>query len=351
MAARLEQIACLAGIAPWKRKRVRAMLSAGRELPHARTARQAVDLALERGGAIACWASRQPAGLAELAAQAGVPIWSVEDGFIRSAGLGAALVQPCSLVLDSRGAHYDSTRPSDLEVLLANYRFNAEELARARRLIRQIRAAGITKYNLAGRVPVLPAGRRVVLVLGQVDDDRSVLLGGQGESVAGMLARVRTEEPDAFLVYKPHPDVVAGIRQGVVRADADLVVADSDLDALLARADMVHVLTSQAGFEALLRDRPVTVHGQPFYAGWGLTRDLRPPDRRGRALSLDQLVAGALIAYPHYFHPAEGRCCEVEDLVGHLAQLGNVASPSGLRSKLASALARRAALPGQEQAQ
>ncbi|MEY4951625.1 MAG: hypothetical protein RL299_49, partial [Pseudomonadota bacterium] len=60
MAARLEGIACLAGIAPWKRGRVIAMLSATEKLPHARDAAQAVGIAQKRGGAVACWNSRQP---------------------------------------------------------------------------------------------------------------------------------------------------------------------------------------------------------------------------------------------------------------------------------------------------
>ena len=60
------------------------------------------------------------------------------------------------------------------------------------------------------------------------------------------------------------------------------------------------MLTSLAGFEALLRGKSVTCYGQPFYAGWGLTQDLQPPARRSRRLDIDELVYGALIAYPLY---------------------------------------------------
>ena len=67
---------------------------------------------------------------------------------------------------------------------------------------------------------------------------------------------------------------------------------------LLAAVDEVHVLTSLAGFEALQRGKRVVTYGQPFYAGWGLTEDIYPVDRRTRRLSLDELVAGALIVYP-----------------------------------------------------
>jgi capsular polysaccharide export protein len=62
----------------------------------------------------------------------------------------------------------------------------------------------------------------------------------------------------------------------------------------------MHVLTSLAGFEALLRGKAVTCHGQPFYAGWGLTTDRIPHPRRQRTLQLDELVAATLILYPIY---------------------------------------------------
>ena len=45
--------------------------------------------------------------------------------------------------------------------------------------------------------------------------------------------------------------------------------------------DEVHVNSSLAGFEALLRGTKVSTYGVPFYAGWGLTEDHGPiPARR-----------------------------------------------------------------------
>lgn len=87
---------------------------------------------------------------------------------------------------------------------------------------------------------------------------------------------------------------------------------------LLPLVDEVHVLTSLTGFEALLRGKPVTCHGQPFYAGWGLTTDLLPPARRARHLSLDELVAGALILYPRYASPRTGRPATPEQALDDL---------------------------------
>ena len=68
--ARVEAVACLAGIAPWKRARVKSMFR-NRHGPVFRNgARGAVRAARARGGAIACWASRVPEGLEEAAASA-----------------------------------------------------------------------------------------------------------------------------------------------------------------------------------------------------------------------------------------------------------------------------------------
>lgn len=106
----------------------------------------------------------------------------------------------------------------------------------------------------------------------------------------------------------------------VVLASADRIVREQSMAALLDAVDSVHVLTSLTGFEALLRGREVTCHGTPFYAGWGLTHDLGDvPDRRGRRLSLDELVAGVLILYPRYLDPVTGLPCPPEVLVGRMA--------------------------------
>lgn len=312
-------VACLAGIAPWKRSRIRQLLG-DPDLPHAHNATGAIRLATERRGAIATWATRVPAGLEELAAQAGIPLWRIEDGFVRSVGLGAALHLPASIVLDRTGIYYDPSRPSDLETMLSSHRFSDAERERANDLGEALRKLRLTKYNLAGTPVALPANRRITLVIGQVADDASMQLGAAGLSTEELIEQARAADPSAYLVYKPHPDVVAGLRQGLVDAAADLVVTDGDLLALVERADGIHVLSSLAGFEALLRGKAVHVHGQPFYAGWGLTIDHNPPPRRGRKLQLTELVAAALIAYPLYCNPDSGERVEVEELVRLLGQ-------------------------------
>ena len=192
-----------------------------------------------------------------------------------------------------------------------------------------ILAAGISKYgsDAVHAFPPRQAGRRLVLVPGQVEDDMSVCLGGGGlSSNLELLRRARALEPQAEIWFRPHPDVNAGHRKGAVRdADAlehaDRIVQGGGMAPLLDQVDAVHVLTSLTGFEALLRAREVTCHGTPFYAGWGLTRDFGTmPDRRGRQLTLDALIAAVLIVYPRYLDPVTGLPCAPEVLVRRISE-------------------------------
>ena len=336
------RIAAAAGMAWWKRAEIRRFLWAPRPVPLAfRSAPAAIRRAARQHDGVAVWPSRVPSRTGADAAARGVPLIQVEDGFIRSVGLGADLVPPLSVIADPLGIHYDPSRPSELERLIGDGDFPPSLIERAAALRARIVAGGVSKYGGAGDAvpPARRSDRRLVLVPGQVEDDRSVLLGGAG--VAGnldLLRRVRLAEPDAEIWFRPHPDVDAGHRRGGLRdADAlahvDRVVRGGSMAALLALVDAVHVLTSLTGFEALLRGREVACHGAPFFAGWGLTRDLAPaPDRRRRRVSLDELVAATLILYPRYLDPVTMLPCPAETLVSRLA--GTSASRPGLLVRL-----------------
>ena len=318
-------IVAAAGIAWWKRHEIaRFLWTPEHPLRFRRSERRAITQAARQRGSIAVWPSRVSAGMAENARAAGVPLVRIEDGFVRSVGLGSNLVPPSSIALDRLGIHYDPAQASDLEALLATADFPPALLARAERLRQVILDAGISKYggDSDHAFPEAQPGRRLVLVPGQVEDDMSVQLGGCGlASNLELLRRARTLEPDAEIWFRPHPDVDAGHRKGVVRDDdalrhADRIVRGGSMARLLELVDAVQVLTSLTGFEALLRGRDVTCHGTPFYAGWGLTRDLAPvPERRGRQLTLEQLVAAVLILYPRYLDPVTHLPCPPEVLI------------------------------------
>lgn len=256
----------------------------------------------------------------------GVQKLRMEDGFLRSVGLGADLVRPLSWIVDTKGIYYDATRPSDLEERLAKQAFDPALLARAAALRQRVVAAGLTKYNVGADAWQRPdRAARVILVPGQVESDASLTYGAPGvRTNIGLLQSVRNANPDAYLVYKPHPDVQARLRaEGQNEREAhrwcNEVVTQADMGDLLMQVDEVHVITSLAGFEALLRGKAVTCYGQPFYAGWGLTRDILPIARRKRRLSIDELVAGALIEYPLYLSRDGKRLIAPEQALDELA--------------------------------
>ena len=253
------------------------------------------------------------------------PMIRLEDGFIRSVGLGADLIKPLSWVVDSRGLYYDPTQVSDLEHLLATHEFPADLCRRAAQFRQQLVSAKLTKYNVGGQTWSRPAGKsRIVLVAGQVESDAAIHFGSPVcKSNLALLQKARELEPDAWLVYKPHPDVVARLRaagtdEATAATVADEVITDVDMADLLTQVDAVHVMSSLTGFEALLRHVEVICHGMPFYAGWGLTNDLLPIPRRSRRLTLDQLVAASLLLYPRYFNKANTQLLTPEQALGEL---------------------------------
>ena len=205
--------------------------------------------------------------------------------------------------------------------------------------MRTLTTQGISKYNLGGEIPALPQGTRV-LVIGQVEDDASIRCGaGDIATNRGLLEAARNAHPDAVLIYKPHPDVEAGLRDGAFDATdlADVIATQSDISALLSEVQELWTMTSLTGFEALLRGVKVVTTGAPFYAGWGLTTDHGdvPPRRRAQP-SLAGLVHATLIDYPRYFDSKTGLACTVEVAVKRL-ETGDIPHPNALNRLMSKA--------------
>ncbi|KPQ06414.1 MAG: capsular polysaccharide export protein [Rhodobacteraceae bacterium HLUCCA12] len=342
----------------WKRRQMQAMFGREKALIFVNDPARAAVKARAGGRGLIGWASVMPTTF---------PGLRIEDGFLRSRGLGAALTPAQSLVVDDLGIYYDPSRESRLERLIAGP-LPPGGAARALSLVEAVTRAGLTKYNIGQDATALTAEidalRRdrpeapIILVPGQVEDDASIRLGaGTVRTNRALLEQTRIANPGAVIVYKPHPDVEAGLRPGAV-ADAssfaDLVVNGVDAGSMLGLVDAVWTLTSGLGFEALMRGKSVTCLGTPFYAGWGLTTDLAPvPARRhhlpetaqnGGASRLAALVHATLIAYPRYLDPLTNRPCPPELLVERLAagQGGSVRPGLRLLAKLQGALAGHA---------
>lgn len=334
------------GFRRWKAANLRPMLSLYPEkVLFVKNAAEAAALQPVKDDCLVCWGRVPPAGVQELAEQTGVRLLRMEDGFVRSVGLGSDLIPPQSFVLDAKGIYFDPGQPSELEDLLNHRECTANDVERARKVRECIVQHRLTKYNLEPNTPVQwgSAGRQVVLVPGQVEDDASIRFGCDVErgvhTNLGLLQAARAQFPDAFIVYKPHPDVASGNRKGRLALQqamhyADAVETQASVVSCVEACDVVVTMTSLTGFDALLRGKRVVVHGRPFYAGWGLTEDVLPVPRRLRQRSLDELVYCALIAYPLYWDPVLKGYTSCEAVLEQLRQRRDALASSGKLQQL-----------------
>jgi len=311
------------GMSMWKRAMVRPFLdSPSTRVRFVRSPAQLARKVLAPDARIVIWGIRNEKAVQEVAAQRQLPVWRMEDGFLRSVGLGSELHRPVSLVLDRGGMYYDPASASELETMLASQVLSGDDMQRAARFRQAYVAMRASKYNIAGKpVPIAAKGRRVLLVPGQVEDDASIQRGSPVvRTNLALLCRVRESNPDAYIVYKPHPDVVAGNRRGAIDAEVlaglvDQCVPDANIIDCIAAVDEVHAMTSLSGFEALLHGRVVHCYGGPFYAGWGLTVDHFPLPHRQRRISLDELVFAAMLKYPRYALPGVSGLVSAEQVL------------------------------------
>lgn len=236
-----------------------------------------------------------------------IPIWRVEDGFIRSANLGAAHSTPYSLVFDKTGLYYNGSQPSDIENILNTYDFSKFPKEHASNILNLIRDFRISKYNppIINKISSIKL-EKTILVIGQVDNDASLKYGNPNEWTMEDIVRLaRSENPQAEVLYRPHPEVYKGyqktkFKNNNIKNFAKIISPDEHIIDLLDRVDHVYTLSSLTGLEALLRNKTVTVLGTPFYAGWGLTDDRCSISRRNKKLSLIELFIGTYLIYPKY---------------------------------------------------
>lgn len=314
----------LFGFSIWKRKFMVPFL--GGNLNFISTfSKDPLLLALKKGlnpsSLVYIWGKKEYPKLQKWCDENGVSIIRVEDGFIRSIGLGSDLARPYSLVFDDVGIYFDTTKPSRLENILNYHKFSAYELEEARKLKQNLINSKISKYNDDKDGIIKPKNsKKIALVIGQVEDDASVKIGADGMKNIELIKQARSNSPKAHIIYKPHPDVLSGNRIGQVDESealkyCDEIVTGVSMPVLLDIADEIHTMTSTSGLEAILRGKRVICYGRPFWAGWGLSDDKKQLLRRCRNLNIDELIAGAYIIYPRYIHPVSLEPCGASDLV------------------------------------
>lgn len=312
---------CL-GFSKWKRYFVKPYIkSANNKIKFFSSQKKAIKSAKnDKNSVILLWAAKEKESLAEEAGN--IPIYRMEDGFIRSRGLGSNLIEASSLILDKVGIHFNYKAPSEIENILQMRRFDAEIIERAEKIINSIKNSSISKYNIGGRQNNFdfPSQKKKILVVGQVESDASIKLGAlEIKTNLDLINKVKKENPDSFVIYKPHPDIVSGNRKGQINKGlSDLMITHCNIHELIKAVDEVHVITSLTGFEALVHDKKVVVYGMPFYHGWGLTQGAENI-RRTSKVSVQELYAAAIISYPIYFDFEARLPCPPEVIVKKLS--------------------------------
>jgi capsular polysaccharide export protein len=309
------------GFSKWKRSFMKPFFKSSKnEIFFCDNLKQAIAQKINTKDKVFIWGMKENKDLFEYCKDNNIKYNRVEDGFIRSISLGSDLTKPYSLVVDTRGIYIDPRSESDLENIYNTYKFDEEIKTRAKKLIEKIIEAKFSKYNgiVHKKLQVNnQIDQKVVLIPGQVEDDASIIYGGMGMSTLKLLQEVRKKNPNEYIIFKPHPDVMSDNRIGlkdknIIMKYVDELITDVSIDSCLEVADEVHTITSTVGYEALLRGIKVHTYGLPFYAGWGLTSDKFTCERRTRNLDILELVSGAIIVYPRYISPKTNELCEVE---------------------------------------
>ncbi len=274
----------------------------------------------------------------------GRPRLIVEDGLLRSVGLGVEGTPGLSLIIDDKAPYFDATAPSRLEDYLnADWQLDDAQRERCERAIARITELRLAKYNNAQDVPLaLPDDS--VLVVDQRAGDSSIVKGLAGPaSFEQMLEAAVAENPGKTVVVKLHPDAISGRRDSAlaqlprVNDERGVIVIRDNVNphVLLDACSVVYTVSSGLGFEALMRGRRVRCFGMPFYAGWGLTQDELTCPRRVRPRSVHDVFHAAYIVHSRYFSPQLTRVCDLEDLLDYFAaERGRTREPSPAKGQL-----------------
>lgn len=317
------------GFSSWKHKNIKHFFTSSysNALYFCDSLEDALNSGLNSQSKIYIWGKKSFLDVEKYASKYSMELSRAEDGFIRSVSLGSDLTKTYSLVVDSKGIYFDPSSNSDLEDILNNYVLDDKLKERSKKLKRYLINKRLSKYNLYKDVHISLDNKKqtqkLVLVIGQVEDDASIQYGGDRMTNLELLKKTRNKRPSEYIVYKAHPDVLVGNRAGSISSReikkyADAELKEVSLPSILDICDEVHTITSLSGMEALLRGKKVYTYGMPFYAGWGLTHDEKILHRRVKKCTLEELIAASYIIYPRYIHPRTSQFCEIEVLLQEL---------------------------------
>jgi len=246
------------------------------------------------------WGYKAPDHFIDYVRAQDLDVFFLEDGFIRSGPDDESSAPPLSIVMDSQAPYFDTTRPNDLTDLIASFDFNQDgyDETLAQEMLDYYVSKRVSKYNHQPYVNVAPIygikNRKRILILGQVPHDDSLKYGGGiGITLLDVVSKAIEENPTAQIIVKPHPMTLndLSITNTLNELNCLILTQPIHLVDALETVDHVYTITSLGGFEALLRDKEVTVLGRPFY------KDLCAGDIKSNIPSLSQLFYICYYAY------------------------------------------------------
>lgn len=236
----------------------------------------------------------------------------VEDGFVRSFGLGVDHIPPRSICFDNSSIYFNAEEESDLEKIIKNKNnfLNKKILSDAKRYRDLFIKNEITKYNVsttckADKLYKNKHNQLRILCVGQCEKDASIAYGSPIVKTNLDLCKIaRKENPSAQIIFKQHPDEIDKIEiTNLISKYCNIIITESmSINDSLRDVDIVYTISSLFGFEALIRNVKVRTLGIPFYAGYGLTSDYVICKRRNISLNLDEIFALVYLVYPIYIN-------------------------------------------------
>lgn len=276
-----------------------------------------------------------------LAKAGGKPNLCIDFGFITSRGhIDIDSPRP-SFIICPDVIYFDSTQPSPLESKLnsSDHRLTAGQSARAKKCAATIVRHRITRHTYATQTDLRPRfpsnGRKRVLLVDQQFGDHSVDKGLGGELSFQRMLDVALAMPDHEILVPLYPATRSDRREsylGPMLPDPlppNFTILEFEVNpyCLFEVVDLVFVVTSHFGFEALMAGKEVHCFASPFYAGWGLTNDLSVVPRRKRRRELEEIFHLFYIEHSRYHVPDRG-AAELEDLVDYLIESGDASHRS-----------------------
>ncbi|KZL17741.1 General stress protein A [Pseudovibrio axinellae] len=264
----------------------------------------------------------------------GLPTYFIESSFFASFGgyfddtLDGKYRRPIGFVIDDIRYYFDARGPSRLEIELnkSGPIINDKQIARSKSLIRKIIDSRITKYNayVSNERKDMSAFEGVVLVVDQKRSDMSIELARSDNGVVtNMLDQALSENPNKVILFKWHPDNIhMNAEIHIKNREMIIEVRDefSTVD-ILDVCSKVYTISSQVGFEALLRDKEVVVYGQPFYSGWGLTDDRNKNHRRTEKRTIEELFYLTCVKNSIYFEGKTGNTISMEQSIENILKM------------------------------